>query len=200
MALFKPPKLSSWCITLILISFLAGSEMESDLARSYSILIDTPIEYSDLSVSTFSHSLVSQPGLTGNWWASPNLNLLGTIQPISNNSDISLYLNMGVSYLPGGTFFTQYAASIGFGMHRIRFKNANDYRYYHLKMAATIPSKHYNIKLDWQRLFDTKWHDDEFHIYLLKQLPWGLLLQIGSDIPLSLNTRLHPLISLSAAL
>ncbi len=201
MELFNFRRTAAWSAFACLISFLpASSPSEAGLAESYSILIDTPQEFSELSFSIFSHTRTAQPGLAGTYWVSPNLSLFGAMQPLSNTGDIGLYVNTGFSYLPESVLLKQYFMTIDFGMHRLRFKDSGDSRYFHLRIAGRIRSRHYDVKLDWQRFFDTKWQVNQFHIYLMKKLPGGLFIQMGTDIPTNLNTHLHPLLILSAAL
>jgi len=192
---------AAWSVFICLISFLpAGSGHEARIAESYSILVDTPQEFSELSFSVFSHSRAAQPGLAGTYWVSPNLGIFGALQPFSSTGDLVLYLNTGLSYLPENILLKQYSTTLGFGMHRMRFGDSGDYRYFNLQISGSIPAKHYDIKFDWQRLFDTNWQVNQFHIYLMKKLARGVFLQVGTDIPTNLNTRLHPLMILSAAL
>lgn len=183
-------------------AFLISGEDEKQLGSEYTIPFFIPAEFSSLSLSVFVQSEhdQSQPGFTAVWWPTSNLALSGAFLPEVDTDNINAYLNVGFRYLPEINLPALDNFSTGFGMHRLRFGDVTEHRWYNFELAATIPGRSYDIYLHWQYLFDTSWSEHQFNAALYRKIYQNLAIQLGTEIPTSLKDSLIPYLMLTVAL
>ncbi len=89
---------------------------------------------------------------TGNIWLSDNLAINSSLSKNSSNSDINLYYNNSITYVPLIFKSNDISANFNFGMHRIRFYKSKSYRWYDLSILSNFKYNNYKIILSWHYL------------------------------------------------
>ena len=89
----------------------------------------------------------------------PTTNLLlgGVLSPRKIDNDLSIYYHVLVGYIPKWKFFKISSNLIQIGMHRYRFSNSGDLRWFSFSMMESVKLGRLKMNLCWNRLFSKKW-------------------------------------------
>ncbi len=91
------------------------------------------------------------------WWVSPNLNISGIISPDSKKDKINLYYQTNIGYNSNFQIIPKLTTSFNIGMHRIRYLDDDNYRFYHTTLFSTLEGQLQYLSIAWIYLFND-WH------------------------------------------
>ena len=89
----------------------------------------------------------------------PTFNLLlgGVLSPRNNNNDLSIYYHILIGYIPEWKLLTFSSNMIQVSMHRYRFSEIGDSRWFSLSVMESTQIGSLNLRLCWNKLFTQKW-------------------------------------------
>ena len=113
----------------------------------------------------------------------PTYNLLigGTLSPIIQPNNMSIYYNFLVGYLPNWKFFN-FSNIIQLGMHRYRFGESPDSRWFHFLISESIKFKRLNTNISLSKMFNKKWEKNLILVSTQIKLLKSIFLTIGTTI------------------
>ena len=86
-----------------------------------------------------------------------NLLLGGVLSPRKIDNDLTIYYHVLVGYIPKWKFFKISSNLIQIGMHRYRFSDSGDLRWFSFSMMESVKLGSFKMNLCWNRLFTQKW-------------------------------------------
>ena len=160
---------------------LGGKELEKEVAFEYSHLMHVPQSETNLSICTHGRYIRdhSKAGIGLHWKPSSNLVISGLIEPALLEEDAHLYLNMALGYIPDWDGFLGHSPVIEFGMHRLRFADIGEYRWFHFRIGQEIETRVGAVQLGLIRLFDANWNHYQLQSQFTRELNKSIALQIG---------------------
>ena len=89
----------------------------------------------------------------------PTANLLlgGVLSPWKIDNDLSIYYHFLVGYIPDWKFFKISSNLIQIGMHRHRFSDTGDLRWFSFSVMESAKLGNLKMNVCWNRLFTQKW-------------------------------------------
>ena len=110
----------------------------------------------------------------------PTKNLLigGVLSPHKIETDLSIYYNIVIGYIPKWKFLNISSNMFQIGMHRNRFRENADARWYSFSFMESAQFGSFNLNLCWNRLFSKNWDRDT--------------VLISTDLKLSNSIHLRP--------
>jgi len=93
---------------------------------------------------------------SGSIWLSDNLAISSSLSNSSINSDINLYYNNSITYVPLIFPTNNISTKFNFGMHRIRFYQNKSYRWYNLSILSNFDFNKNKIVLSWHYITNIK--------------------------------------------
>ena len=129
---------------------------------------------------------------------SDNLILGGLYSPYRKSNDLSLYYHIMAAYLPTWKLTKHSTNMFQLGMHRNRFGNEGDSRWYSFSWTESfrlIDNLHLNIT--WNRLFTQKWERNT--IAACADFSWfsSLILRFGALTKFTPDVGMSPFLQLS---
>ena len=104
----------------------------------------------------------------------PNLLLGGVLSPRNNDNDLAIYYHILIGYIPKWKLLKISSNMIQIGMHRYRFGETSDSRWFSLSVMESVHLGSLNLNLCWNKLFTQKWEKNTVlistRIKLLKEL------------------------------
>ena len=112
----------------------------------------------------------------------PTTNLLlgGVLSPQKIDNDLSIYYHVLVGYIPKWKFFKISSNLIQIGMHRYRFNNSGDLRWFSFSVIESIKLGNHKMNLCWNRLFTQKWERNTVFLSTDIKLFKGFYLRPGA--------------------
>ena len=107
-----------------------------------------------------------------------NLLIGGVVSPDKTDTDLSIYYHVILGYVPKWKFLNISSNMIQIGMHRFRFGDVGDARWYSFSIMESAQLGSINIKLCWNRLFTQKWERNT--------------ILLSTDVKLTKNFHLRP--------
>ena len=88
-----------------------------------------------------------------------NLLLGGVLSPRNNNNDVSIYYHILIGYIPKWKLLKFSSNMIQIGMHRYRFGEINESRWFSFSIMESAKIGSLNLSLCWNKLFPSnqKW-------------------------------------------
>ena len=110
----------------------------------------------------------------------PTKNLLigGVLSPHNIEKDLSIYYNIVIGYIPKWKFLNISSNMFQIGMHRNRFGEDEDKRWFSFSFMESAQFGSFNLNLCWNRLFTQNWDRDT--------------VLISTDLKLSNSIHLRP--------
>lgn len=109
-----------------------------------------------------------------------NLLLGGVLSPRKNGDDLSLYYHVLIGYIPNFKLFKFSTNMIQVGMHRYRFGDNGDARWFSFSVAEAAQLGSLNINVCWNRLFTQQWERNTVLVSTKIKLLKDLYLQPGA--------------------
>ena len=111
-----------------------------------------------------------------------NLLLGGVLSPRNNNNDLSIYYHILIGYLPKWKLLKFSSNMIQFGMHRYRFGEIEDSRWYSFSIMESAQIRHLKLNMCWNKLFSPsqKWERNTVLISTKINLLKDISLQSGA--------------------
>ena len=111
----------------------------------------------------------------------PTKNLLigGVLSPHKIETDLSIYYNIVIGYIPKWKFLNISSNMFQIGMHRNRFGADADTRWYSFSVMESAQFGSFNLNLCWNRLFNQDWDRDTAMISTGLNLSNGIYLRPG---------------------
>ena len=181
MNLFRLVKedLYKFFLSLIIFGFIFCSYNSNNNIYNDIITIDTP--KSTIGICLFNNDKVQNSILYQNW-ISNNLFLATSIQPIKNNSDLSLGYNIQIGYKVdyNRKKFKNLIMSIGY--NRLRFDNfENNVQALNLDLISTVKFQNIFMILSFG-ISDSKNYYNKLSIEFMKKITDKLFLKVGTSI------------------
>ena len=112
----------------------------------------------------------------------PTFNLLlgGVLSPRNNNNDLSIYYHILVGYIPKWKLLKFSSNMIQVGMHRYRFGENGDSRWFSLSVLESAYFGSLNLNLCWNKLFTQRWERNTILISTKIKLLKDIYLQPGA--------------------
>ena len=112
----------------------------------------------------------------------PTFNLLlgGVLSPRNNNNDLSIYYHILVGYIPKWKLLKFSSNMIQVGMHRYRFGEIGDSRWFSFSMMKSAQIGSLNLSLCWNKLFTQQWERNTILISTKIKLLKDIYLQPGA--------------------
>ena len=181
MNLFRLVKedLYKFFLSLIIFGFIFCSYNSNNNIYNDIITIDTP--KSTIGICLFNNDKVQNSILYQNW-ISNNLFLATSIQPIKNNSDLSLGYNIQIGYKVdyNRKKFKNLIMSIGY--NRLRFDNfENNVQALNLDLISTVKFQNIFMILSFG-ISDSKNYYNKLLIEFMKKITDKLFLKVGTSI------------------
>ena len=112
----------------------------------------------------------------------PTFNLLlgGVLSPRNNNNDLSIYYHILVGYIPKWKLLKFSSNMIQVGMHRYRFGEIEDSRWFSFSIMESTQIGSLNLNLCWNKLLTKKWERNTVLISTKIKLLKDLYLQPGA--------------------
>ena len=110
----------------------------------------------------------------------PTNNLLigGVLSPHKRETDLSIYYNIVIGYIPKWKFLNISSNMFQIGMHRNRFGEDGDARWSSFSFMESAQFSNFNLNFCWNRLFTQNWDRDT--------------VLISTDLKLSNSIHLRP--------
>ena len=109
-----------------------------------------------------------------------NLLLGGVLSPRKNGDDLSLYYHVLIGYIPNFKLLNFSTNMIQVGMHRYRFGDNGDARWFSFSVAEAAQLGSLNINVCWNRLFTQQWERNTVLVSTKIKLLKDLYLQPGA--------------------
>ena len=112
----------------------------------------------------------------------PTANLLlgGVLSPRKIDNDLSIYYHVLIGYIPKWKFFKISSHLIQIGMHRYRFSNSGDLRWFSFSMMESVKLGSLKMNLCWNRLFTQQWERNTVFLSADIKLFKGFYLRPGA--------------------
>ena len=112
----------------------------------------------------------------------PTFNLLlgGVLSPRNNNNDLSIYYHILVGYIPKWKLLKFSSNMIQVGMHRYRFGEIGDSRWFSFSVMESARIGNLNLQLCWNKLFTQQWERNTILISTKIKLLKDIYLQPGA--------------------
>ena len=112
----------------------------------------------------------------------PTANLLlgGVLSPRKIDNDLSIYYHVLIGYIPKWKFFKISSNLIQIGMHRYRFSNSGDLRWFSFSMMESVKLGSLKMNLCWNRLFTQQWERNTVFLSADIKLFKGFYLRPGA--------------------
>ena len=112
----------------------------------------------------------------------PTFNLLlgGVLSPRNNNNDLSIYYHILIGYIPKWKLLKFSSNMIQVGMHRYRFGEIGDSRWFSFSVMESARIGNLNLNLCWNKLFTQKWEKNTILISTKIKLIKDFYLQSGA--------------------
>ena len=112
----------------------------------------------------------------------PTFNLLlgGVLSPRNNNNDLSIYYHILVGYIPKWKLLKFSSNMIQVGMHRYRFGENGDSRWFSFSVMESAYIGSLNLSLCWNKLFTQQWERNTILISTKIKLLKDIYLQPGA--------------------
>jgi len=112
----------------------------------------------------------------------PTFNLLlgGVLSPRNNNNDLSIYYHILVGYIPKWKLLKFSSNMIQVGMHRYRFGEIGDSRWFSFSVMESAYIGSLNLSLCWNKLFTQQWERNTILISTKIKLIKDIYLQPGA--------------------
>ena len=112
----------------------------------------------------------------------PTFNLLlgGVLSPRNNNNDLSIYYHILVGYIPKWKLLKFSSNMIQVGMHRYRFGEIGDSRWFSFSVLESAYFGSLNLSLCWNKLFTQQWERNTILISTKIKLLKDIYLQPGA--------------------
>ena len=112
----------------------------------------------------------------------PTANLLlgGVLSPRKIDNDLSIYYHVLIGYIPKWKFFKISSNLIQIGMHRYRFSNSGDLRWFSFSMMESVKLGSLKMNLCWNRLFTQQWERNTVFLSTDIKLFKGFYLRPGA--------------------
>ncbi|MBC8213563.1 MAG: hypothetical protein ISR90_04975 [Candidatus Marinimicrobia bacterium] len=184
----------------LLISFMFSTEKH--FASEVSQITYQPLEFSSISISASSQ--YSENQFTNNicsvWWPSPNLFISAGMSPNKSDDDINLYYHSSLGYTPLWTLSDKFSTTVSIGMHRFRFSDEGDFRWYHFAILESVNFFEIDWNLNWIYLFDTDWEHHQLQVETAKTIKELYQVHFGFTTQLLDKIKFTPSIKISLAL
>ena len=109
-----------------------------------------------------------------------NLLLGGVLSPRNNNNDLSIYYHILVGYIPKWKLLKFSSNMIQVGMHRYRFGENGDSRWFSFSVMESAYIGSLNLNLCWNKLFTQQWERNTIFISTKIKLLKDIYLQPGA--------------------
>ena len=112
----------------------------------------------------------------------PTYNLLlgGVLSPRNNNNDLSIYYHILIGYIPKLKLLKFSSNIIQVGMHRYRFGEIGDSRWFSLSVMESVQISSLNLNMCWNKLFTQQWERNTVLISTKIKLIKDIYLQPGA--------------------
>jgi len=112
----------------------------------------------------------------------PTFNLLlgGVLSPRNNNNDLSIYYHILIGYIPKWKLLKFSSNMIQVGMHRYRFGEIGDSRWFSFSVMESAYIGSLNLSLCWNKLFTQQWERNTILISTRIKLLKDIYLQLGT--------------------
>ena len=112
----------------------------------------------------------------------PTANLLlgGALSPRKIDNDLSIYYHVLIGYIPKWMVFKISSNLIQIGMHRYRFSNSGDLRWFSFSMMESVKLGSLKMNLCWNRLFTQQWERNTVFLSTDIKLFKGFYLRPGA--------------------
>ena len=111
-----------------------------------------------------------------------NLLLGGVLSPRYNNNDLSLYYQILIGYIPKWKLLKLSSNMIQFGMHRYRFGEIGDSRWFSFSVMESAHIGSLNLSLCWNKLFTQQWERNTVLIATKIKLIKDIYLRSGAVV------------------
>ncbi len=137
-----------------------------------------------------------RPYFSGKWWISPNLNVSGAFSPSENENDIQLYFQTSIGYIPQLILFPWTDTSFNAGIHRIKYFEEKNYRWYHAAFCFTKKLDNQFLSATWIYLFD-EWHTHILQMEYYQNILDNFQFNVGFKISTTnSNSNFQPILGL----
>jgi hypothetical protein len=126
-----------------------------------------------------------------------NLLLGGVLSPRKNGDDLSLYYHVLIGYIPNFKIFKFSTNMIQVGMHRYRFGDNGDARWFSFSVAEAAQLGSLNVNVCWNRLFTQQWERNTVLVSTKIKLLKDLYLQPGAIAFFTPNFNYSPFLLVS---
>ena len=126
-----------------------------------------------------------------------NLLLGGVLSPRNINNDLSIYYHILIGYIPKLKLLKISSNMIQIGMHRYRFGNTGDSRWFNFSVMESVYLGSLNLNLCWNKLFTQKWERNTILISTRIKLIKDFYLQSGAVAYFTPEFSYSPFILLS---
>ena len=109
-----------------------------------------------------------------------NLLLGGVLSPRINNNDLSIYYHILIGYIPKWKLLKFSSNMIQVGMHRYRFGEIGDSRWFSVSVMESAYIGNLNLSLCWNKLFTQRWERNTILISTKIKLLKDIYLQPGA--------------------
>ena len=126
-----------------------------------------------------------------------NLLLGAVLSPRNINNDLSIYYHILIGYIPKWKLLKISSNMIQIGMHRYRFGNIANSRWFSFSVMESTHLGRLNINLCWNKLFTKKWERNTVLISTRIKLIKDFYLQPGAVAYFTPELNYSPFILLS---
>ena len=129
----------------------------------------------------------------------PTTNLLigGVLSPKRIEDDLTIYYHLVAGYVPRWKFLNISSSMIQIGMHRYRFSDDGDLRWFSFSVMESIHLRGLYLNLCWNRYFNRTWERNTILISTRIKLIKDFYLQPGAMAYFTPNFNYSPFILLS---
>tara|TARA_B110000438_G_scaffold172981_1_gene165308 strand:+ start:1288 stop:1800 length:513 start_codon:yes stop_codon:yes gene_type:complete len=135
-----------------------------------------------------------------NIYPTENLLVGASISESKKNSDLSLYYQLIIGYIPDWKFFNISTHLIQIGTHRLRFNNEGGIRWFNLSFSESFKLNRMNINIGWNKIFTKKWERNSILVSTNLKLIDNIYIQLGSSSFFTPSYNLSPFILLNIKL
>ena len=87
----------------------------------------------------------------------PNLLLGGVLSPRNNDNDLAIYYHILIGYISKWKFYKFSTNMIQIGMHRYRFGEIGDSRWFNISLLESVQIGNVYLNLCWNKLLTKQW-------------------------------------------